>query len=119
MVKNDAQKGSRMANFSLERMQSIQRELQEKYKEQWEPIQPQTARNKLLWMMIEAGEMADVIKKQGDDAIMQDAQARSHFIEELCDTLMYLNDVMLCYQISPEDVERTYLQKHERNMKRW
>ena len=61
-----------MANFSLERMQSIQRELQEKYKEQWEPIQPQTARNKLLWMMIEAGEMADVIKKQKDFHIIKE-----------------------------------------------
>ena len=37
----------------------------------------------------------------------------------MCDTLMYLNDVMLCYGISPEELEEVYLKKHEKNMKRW
>jgi NTP pyrophosphatase (non-canonical NTP hydrolase) len=69
--------------------------------------------------MIEAGEMADVIKKDGDERIMKERQSRDHFIEELCDTLMYLNDVMLCYRIEPEELEAKYRQKHERNMKRW
>ena len=100
-------------------MQQIQRELQEKYKDKWQQISPEIARDKLLWMMIEAGEMADIIKKDGDDAIMTDADTREHFIEEICDVLMYLNDVMLCYDISPSELQKIYLKKHEKNMGRW
>lgn len=108
-----------MSNFGFEKMQSIQRELQEKYKDKWAPIEPRRGRDQLLWMMIEAGEMADIIKKQGDAAIVNDPEARRHFIEETCDVMMYLNDVMLCYGITPEELEKVYLEKHERNMKRW
>lgn len=108
-----------MADFNFEKMQEIQRELQEKYKDKWTPMIPQFARQKLLYMFIEAGEMADIIKKQGDDEIMNNEETRRHFIEEMCDTLMYFNDVMLCYDISPEELEKVYLEKHEKNMKRW
>ena len=108
-----------MAGLDFETMQQIQRQLQEKYKHKWQPICPETARDKLLWMLIEAGEMADIIKKQGDRAIMEDPETRTHFIEEMCDTLMYFNDVMLCYGITPEEVQGVYLKKHEKNMKRW
>ena len=108
-----------MAHFDFEKMQAIQKELQAKYREKWTPMGPQYAKDKLLYMFIEAGEMADIIKKQGDESIMQDMPVREHFIEEMCDTLMYLNDVMLCYGISPEELEEVYLKKHEKNMKRW
>ena len=108
-----------MADLSFEEMQCIQRELQEKYKDKWEGISPEIGRNKLLWMMIEAGEMADIIKKEGDDAIMDDLETRAHFIEEICDVMMYLNDVMLCYQISPSDLRECYFKKHKKNMGRW
>lgn len=105
--------------LDLEKMQDIQRKLQEKYKDRWTPMTPRFARDKLLYMFVEAGEMADIIKKQGDEKIMRDAETRAHFIEEMCDTLMYFNDVMLCYDISPEELEKIYLEKHEKNMKRW
>ena len=108
-----------MADLSFEEMQRIQRDLQERYKDKWEGISPEIGRNKLLWMMIEAGEMADIIKKEGDDAIMDDPETRAHFIEEICDVMMYLNDVMLCYQISPSDLRECYFKKHKKNMGRW
>ncbi len=108
-----------MNDINFEQMQLLQRQLQEKYKHKWEPICPSIARNKLLWMMIEAGEMADIIKKSGDDAIMNDEQTRSHMIEEACDVLMYFNDVLMCYQITPEELASIYHEKHERNMSRW
>lgn len=44
---------------------------------------------------------------------------REHFIEEMCDTLMYLNDVMLYYGISLEELEEVYLKKHEKNVNGW
>jgi len=108
-----------MSGFGFHEMQDIQRELQEKYREKWGGLRPEIARNQLLWMMIEAGEMADVIKKAGDEAIVSDPEVRRHFIEETCDVLMYLNDVLLCYGITPEEMETVYREKHERNMKRW
>lgn len=108
-----------MADIGFEEMQQIQRELQEKYKDKWQGISPAVARDKLLWMMIEAGEMADIIKKSGDAEIMGNEETRKHFIEEICDVMMYLNDVMLCYQISPDELREIYLKKHEKNMRRW
>ena len=108
-----------MEHFGFDTMQKIQKELQEKYKSKWGPLAPQGGRDSLLWMMIEAGEVADIIKKQGDDRIMNDPDVREHFIEEMCDTLMYFNDVMLCYGITPEELKKVYLDKHKKNMNRW
>ena len=108
-----------MNDINFTEMQAIQRELQAKYLAKWGGLSPEIARDKLLWMMIEAGEMADIIKKQGDEAILHDDDARSRFIEETCDVLMYLNDVMLCYGITPEELAAAYRAKHQRNMTRW
>lgn len=105
--------------FGLERMQEIQTELQAKYLERWGGLSPEKGVNQLLWMMIEAGEMADVMKKEGVEAIVEDPAIRAHFVEEVCDVLMYLNDVLLCFGITPEEVEAAYEAKHARNMKRW
>ena len=108
-----------MENFGFEEMQAIQKELQEKYKHKWSPLSPEIGRNKLLWLLIELGEAADVIKKSGDQKIMEDNEVSTHFIEELCDVLMYFNDVMLCYNVSIDELKEIYLQKHKKNMERW
>ena len=108
-----------MGSLTFETMHGMQRELHERYRDKWRPLSPEIARDKLLWMMIEAGEMADIIKKQGDAKIMERGEVRDHFIEEMCDTLMYFNDVMRCYSITPEELERIYFAKHKRNMERW
>lgn len=108
-----------MSKFGFEEMQAIQKELRARYDPKWGALSPERGRETLLWAMIEAGEIADVIKKQGDKAIMEDEETRRHFIEEFCDTLMYCNDLMLCYSITPDEVEREYRKKHEKNMKRW
>jgi len=50
---------------------------------------------------------------------MNDPEIREHFVEEMCDVLMYFNDVMLCMGITPDELKRVYLAKHERNMSRW
>lgn len=108
-----------MTPLNLSDMQQIQRELQEKYKAKWGGLSPDVARDQLLWMLIEAGEVADIIKKQGDRAILEEPETRAHFIEEICDVLMYLTDVLLCYDITPEEVTEIYLRKHKKNMERW
>ena len=108
-----------MEDFGFIEMQEIQKELQEKYKNIWEPIGPETGKNKLLWLMIELGEAADIIKKRGSQRIIEDSEIRRHFVEEMCDVLMYFNDIMLCYDISVEEMNRIYLKKHKRNLERW
>ena len=108
-----------MADLTITIMQETQRELQEKYKHLWKPLCPENGKSQLLWMMIEAGEIADIIKKKGDQKIMDDPEVRQHFIEEICDVLMYLSSVMMCYDILPDQVADVFLDKHRRNMERW
>ncbi len=108
-----------MSHFSIDEMLAMQRTLQEKYKDQWEPIGPETGKNKLLWMIGEVGEVIDIIKKNGDIKAVEDPDLRSHLIEELADVLMYYNDVLLCCGISEDELKETYKAKFEKNMKRW
>jgi len=100
-------------------MQSMQRALQARYAHKWSALSPETGRSSLLWLIGEAGEAADVIKKEGDAAIMEGPETRRRFTEELADLLMYFNDVMLCYGISPQELREVYLAKHDHNMTRW
>ena len=108
-----------MSGLDLRTMHTMQEELHEKYKDKWRPISPAIGRDKLLWMMAEMGEVADIIKKQGDERIMENADVRQHFVEELCDTLMYFHDVCRCYGVTPEELEEVYLAKHRKNLERW
>lgn len=108
-----------MEDLGFLQMQEIQKQLQEKYKDKWTPLSPQTGSNSLLWLMVELGEAADIIKKDGSGKIMEEPAVRKHFIEELSDVMMYFNDVMLCYGISTAELKEVYLEKHRRNMERW
>jgi len=108
-----------MSDLSFCEMQTIQKELQEKYRAKWAALSPEKGRDCLLWMICEAGEVADIIKKKGDEAIIEHEDVRHEFIEELCDVLMFFNDVMLSYSITPEELKTVYLEKHHKNMGRW
>ena len=44
-----------MDDFSMSEMQEMQRVLQARYQDQWEPICPETGQNKMLWMIGEIG----------------------------------------------------------------
>ncbi len=108
-----------MTEFTFHEMQSMQKELQEKYKEKWGGLSPDKAVEKLLWLHGELGEASDIIKKNGNSLITAPGPVRQHFIEEMCDVLMYYNDVLICYGISPEEIADTYRSKFHSNMKRW
>ena len=108
-----------MEQFTIAEMQEMQRALQDKYKDKWEPICAEIGQNKLLWMIGEVGEVIDIVKKNGGEAASTDENIRPHLIEEMADVLMYFNDVMLCYGISEEELKRAYAEKFEKNMKRW
>lgn len=106
-------------SLSLEEMQDMQKAMQEKYKPIWGGLSPEKAVEKMLWLHGELGEASDIIKKKGLQAILDDSEERNHFTEEMCDVLMYLNDVLICFGITPEEAESVYRAKIERNMKRW
>lgn len=108
-----------MSDFSIREMLAMQQTLQEKYKDRWEAIRPETGKNKLLWMIGEIGEVIDIIKKNGDVRSLEDRELRRHLVEEMADVLMYYNDVLLCYGISEGELKEAYSAKFERNMKRW
>ena len=106
-------------DFSINEMQKMQKELQEKYKNIWEHIEPETGKNKLLWMVGEIGEVIDIVKKNGETNACTDTELRKNLVEEMADALMYYNDVMLCYGISADELKKAYTEKFEKNMKRW
>jgi len=108
-----------MTDFSISEMIEMQRKLQDKYKDKWEPICPESGKNKLLWMIGEIGEVIDIIKKNGGKNACTDVDLRKKLIEELADVLMYYNDALLCYDISPEELKQVYAEKFQKNMKRW
>ena len=108
-----------MTDFTMQQMLQMQQQLQDRYKEQWEPICPDIGKNKLLWMIGEIGEVIDIVKKNGGEQASADPQLRKELVEELADVLMYYNDVLLCYRITPEELKKSYEEKFQKNMHRW
>ncbi len=106
-------------NISVERMLEIQAELYEKYGKDWISKTPENGHYSLLWAMGEMGEIVDIIKKQGHIKIMNDESVRTDFVKELVDVMMYMSDLMTCFDISAEEFSKIYEEKHAYNMKRW
>ena len=100
-------------------MLEMQRVLQDKYKHKWEPIEPKTGKNKLLWMVGEIGEVIDIVKKNGGTKASAEPELRARLVEELADVLMYYNDVLLCYGITAEELKSAYTEKFHKNLNRW
>ena len=108
-----------METFNLDEMLEMQKALQEKYKDKWEPLSPELGKNQLLWMIGEIGEVIDIIKKHGGTKASTDVVLRKNLVEEMADVLMFYNDVLLCYGIAADELKQAYTEKFERNMKRW
>ncbi len=108
-----------MSAFTIGEMQEMQKALQEKYKNIWEHISPEIGQNKLLWMVGEIGEVAQIIKKNGAEKTLNTPELKAALVEEMADVLMYYNDVMLCYGITEDELKEAYENKFKKNMKRW
>jgi NTP pyrophosphatase (non-canonical NTP hydrolase) len=50
---------------------------------------------------------------------MTNNDVRKTLVEELADVLMYYNDVMMCYNISADELKSAYEEKFNKNMVRW
>lgn len=96
----------------------MQHELWEKNKEKWEPLTPEYARNSLLWMMEEVGEVISVIMKKKETEIMDNPKVRDEFVTETTDVMMYFVDMLLRLGITENEFCEAYAKKHARNMGR-
>ncbi|MEG1923731.1 MAG: nucleotide pyrophosphohydrolase [Clostridia bacterium] len=99
-------------------MMIMQKELFELHKDKWSPMEAQYGRNFILWMIEEVGETISIIKKKGDNAIMNDKEVRAKFVEEMSDIMMYYVDTLLRYGVSANEIASAYVNKHEYDMKR-
>ncbi len=105
-------------DIKISDMMKMQKELWELNKDIWSPMEAKYGRNFLLWMIEEMGEAISVIKKKGDNAIMENLEIRKHFVEEMSDVLMYYTETLLRYGITPEEISSAYIEKHNKNMNR-
>ncbi len=107
-----------MKELKISQMLQFQYELCEKHKDKWPLIEPIDARNSLLWMFEEIGEVISIIKKRGENEIMTNLELKETFKEELVDVFMYFLDVLNRYKITGEEFTNAYLKKHDYNLKR-
>ena len=63
-----------MTDFGINEMLEMQRTLQEKYKDKWDPICPERGKDQLLWMIGEIGEVIDIVKKHGGENASREAE---------------------------------------------
>lgn len=105
-------------DLSISQMLDMSYKLWQKHKDTWAPMQPQYGKIFILYMIEEIGEVIAIIKKKGEDQIMNTPEVRERFIEELGDVLMYYADVLNRFHVSAEEFSDLYLSKFESNMNR-
>lgn len=105
-------------DLSISEMMCLQRALFEPHKDKWHPMEPEYGKDFILYMVEEIGEAIAVIKKKGSGAIMEDSAVRAAFLAEMADVLMYYNDCLLRYHVTPEEISEAYLKKHGVDMAR-
>lgn len=105
-------------NLSVSEMQQMQFDLYEVNKEKWNDMEPNAAKNHMLYMIEEIGECISIIKKKGIDAIMENPEVRDRFVEEMTDVQNYYMEVLNRLKITPEEFSKAYIDKHNTNMTR-
>ncbi len=105
-------------DLNISELKKMQYDLYEENKEKWNDMEPNAAKNHLLYMVEEMGECISIIKKKSIEQIMNDKQIREKFTEEFADVLMYYTEVLNRLNISAEELSEAYVKKHEYDMKR-
>lgn len=105
-------------DLRVSEMLELSYRLWEKHSDSWSPMEPQYAKTFILYMIEEIGESIAIIKKKGEENIMNELEVREHFIEELGDVLMYFMDVLNRFHISSQEFSDIYVKKFEKNMNR-
>lgn len=101
-------------DISIGEMKKMQQELYELHKEEWgNDMNPEAARNHMLYMIEEIGESIAIIKKKGIPAIMDNSDIRKAFITEMTDIARYYIDVLNRLDITAEEYTTCFLEKHK------
>ncbi len=106
-----------MSEINFTDMQKMQLELHREHKS-WGMPRAEITQESILYIVEEIGEMIAITKKKGVQAILDDEIVRENFKAEMVDVLMYVTKVMLCLDISPEEISTAFIKKHNYNMKR-
>lgn len=104
------------SNISISDMQQMQTNL--RIAKGWTDTAPENAKDHLLNMIGEIGEVADIFKKKGIDKCMSDPEIRAMLVEELADVEMYFMEVLSRLQVSSKEFSQAYVNKHSRLMDR-
>lgn len=105
-------------DLKISEMMAMQKALYALHEGKWSPMEPEHGRNFILYMIEEIGETIAVLKKKGDQTVVDDPDVRGAFLEEMADVLMYYNDTLLRYHVTPEEISEAYARKHTRDMGR-
>jgi NTP pyrophosphatase (non-canonical NTP hydrolase) len=105
-------------DLAISQMMQMQRDLFDAQGRKWAPMEPEYGGEFILYMVEEIGEVISIWKKKGERAIVDDPSVRSAFLEEMADVLMYYNEVLLRFHVTPEEISQAYQDKHDRNMTR-
>lgn len=105
-------------DLRVSEMLELSYKLWEKHSDSWSPMEPQYAKTFILYMIEKIGKSIAIIKKKGEENIMNDSEVREHFIEESGDVIMYFMDVLNRFHISSQEFSDIYIKKFERNMNR-
>jgi len=105
-------------NVDIEDVLDMSQKLWEKNKDNWSPMEPEHGRTFILYMIEEIGEVISILKKKGEDEIMNNPEIRARFVEEMCDVMMYYSDALNRFDISAEEFSEAYLKKFKKNMGR-
>ncbi len=105
-------------DLSISQMMQLQRELFALHKDKWTPMEAQYGKDFILWMLEEVGEVIAILKKKGHSAVMEDEAVRKAFLSEMADVLMYYHDILLRFEVTPEEISQAYADKHGYDMQR-
>ena len=105
-------------DLSISQMMQLQRELFAPHKDTWPPMEPEFGKDYVLFMIEEIGEVIAILKKKGSSAVMEDPDVREAFLSEMADVLMYYQDILLRFHVTPEEISEAYVKKHGYDMTR-
>lgn len=105
-------------NLRISEMLELSYKLWEKHSDTWSPMKPEYGKIFILYMIEEVGEAIAIIKKKGEEKIMNNPEVREHFVEEMGDALMYYMDVLNRFNISAEEFSKIYMKKFKKNINR-
>lgn len=105
-------------DLSISEMMRMQQALFEPHKDIWLPMEPEYGKDFVLFMVEEIGEVIAILKKKGHSAVMEDLAVRQAFLAEMADVIMYYHDILLRYHVTPEEISKAFMKKHNYDMAR-